>query len=124
MNDVLDVNAYEWESKVLKSGVLVAVEFWHEHCTWCIRMEPIYDELSKEYRGKVKFAKLNVFESDENKHVALQYGVMSTPTLIFFCGGRPVQTVVGFQPKDRLKQLVDDAIDEHRDCLEKSTPLK
>jgi thioredoxin-like negative regulator of GroEL len=49
---------------------------------------------------------------------------MGTPTLIFFCEGRPVETIAGFQPKDRLIQLVDDMIDKHRECIEQSTELK
>ncbi len=49
---------------------------------------------------------------------------MGTPTLIFFCDGRAVGTTVGFQPKQRLKQLVDDMIQKHQECIEKSTELE
>lgn len=72
----------------------------------------------------MKFAKINVLSSHENQHVAVEYGVMGTPTLIFFCDGRPVGTAVGFQPKERLKQLVDDMIEKYRECIDKSTELK
>ncbi len=124
MHSVLDVNADDWEREILQSDTLVVVDFWHEQCPWCKRLEPIYSEVSGEYRNKVKFAKLNVLESNENQQIAVKYGIMGTPTLIFFCDGRPIETVAGFQPKERLKQLVDDVIDKHRDCLEKSTVLK
>jgi len=124
MHSVLDVNADDWETEILKSDTLVVVDFWHEQCPWCKRLEPIYSEVSEEYKDKVKFAKINVLKSHENQHVAVQYGIMGTPTLVFFCDGRPVETVTGFQPKERLKQLVDDVIDKHRECVEKSTELK
>jgi len=124
MHSVLDVNADTWEREILQSDTLVIVDFWHEQCPWCKRLEPIYSEVSEEYKNKVKFAKLNALESHENQQIAVRYGVMGTPTLIFFCEGRPVETVVGFQPKERLKQLVDDVIDKHRECMEKSTELK
>lgn len=124
MRSVLDVNADDWEREILQSDTLVVVDFWHEQCPWCKRLEPIYSEVSEEYEGKVKFAKLNVLKSQENQHIAVKYGIMSTPTLIFFCDGRPIETVTGFQPKERLRQLVDDVIDKHRECIEKSTELK
>ena len=124
MHSVLDVNADNWETEILQSDTLVVVDFWHEQCPWCKRLDPIYSAVSEEYKNKVKFAKLNVLESNENQQIAVKYGIMGTPTLIFFCDGRPIETVTGFQPKERLKQLVDDVIDKHRDCLEKSTVLK
>jgi len=124
MHSVLDVDADTWEREILRSETLVVVDFWHEKCPWCKRLDPIYSEVSEEYKNKVKFAKLNVLKSHENQHIALKYGIMGTPTLIFFCDGRPIEAVAGFQPKERLKQLVDDMIDKHREGIEKSTELK
>lgn len=124
MHSVLEVNADSWEREILQSDTLVVVDFWHEQCPWCIRLEPIYNEVSKEYGDKVKFAKLNVLASGENQRIAAKFGIMGTPTLVFFCDGRPIETVAGFQPKERLKQLVDDVISKHRECIEKSTVLK
>jgi len=124
MNSVIDVDADNWEKEILKSDTLTVVDFWHERCPWCIRLDPTYSELSEQYKDKVKFAKLNVLKSQENQQTGAKYGVMGTPTLIFFCDGRPVEAAVGFQPKERLKQLVDNVIDKHRECIEKSTELK
>lgn len=124
MHSVLEVNADSWEREILQSDTLVVVDFWHERCPWCIRLEPVYSEVSEEYENKVKFAKLNVLESSENQQIAAKYGIMGTPTLVFFCDGRPIETVAGFQPKERLKQLVDDVISKHQECIEKSTVLK
>jgi thioredoxin 1 len=124
MSEVLDVSADDWEKEILKSDTLVLVDFWHERCPWCKRLEPIYNEVAKEYEDKVKFAKLNALESQENRDIAVKYGIMGTPTLVFFCEGRPIETIAGFQPKERLKQLVDDMIEKHRECIEKSTELK
>lgn len=121
---VVDVNAEDWEREVLQSETLVLVDFWHERCPWCKRLDPIYDEVAEEYKGRVKFAKLNVLSSHENQHIGVEYGVMGTPTLIFYCDGRPVGTAVGFQPKERLKQLVDDMLDKHKECIGRSTELK
>jgi thioredoxin 1 len=108
MHGVIDVDAGSWDREVLQSDTLVVVDFWHERCPWCIRLNPVYNEVSEEYGNRVKFVKLNVLKSHENQHIAVKYGIMGTPTLVFFCYRRPVEMIAGFQSKERLKQFVDD----------------
>jgi len=122
-DSVVEVSAKTWKREVLESDIPVVVDFWHHHCGWCRALNPIYDELSNEYVGRVKFAKLNVLESHENQHIAIQYGVMSTPTLKFFCMGRTVGEIVGYRPKNLLKEEIDKFLLQYKECLEKSTAL-
>ncbi len=124
MDSTMDINANSWEKEVLKSEILVAVDFWHDHCPWCLMLDPIYNEVSNEFEKKAKFVKFNVLQSTENQQIAVKYGVMGTPTIIFFCDGRPVESVAGFQQKERLVELVEDVLSKHRECIEKSTILK
>ena len=124
MERVLSLNSSNWEEEVLKSDILTLVEFWHDKCPWCTKLAPIMDELSEEYRGKLKFSKLNVLENAENKRVAFRYGVMGTPTLVLFCEGRPVETIVGFKPKEDLRKTLDDIVRTHGECLRQSTEFK
>lgn len=121
--EIMETNAANWRDKVTESKDLVVVEFWHPECSYCKMLEPVYSELSKEYADKLKFLRLNVMESQENQDLATKYGVMSTPTLKFFCGGRPVQDIVGTLSKEYLQQAIDFAIKKHRECAERSTPL-
>lgn len=121
--EIVEVNAANWKEEILGSEKLVLVEFWHPECPHCKVFEPVYIELSREYAGKLKFAKFNVLESQENQELAAKYGIMGTPTLKFFCQGRPVQDVVGVLPKDYLQQAIEFAVKKHRECAEKSTPL-
>jgi thioredoxin 1 len=122
--NVLEVNSNDWEKEVLQSDTLVLVNFGHQRCGWCLRLEPIYNDVAKDYNNKVKFVKFDVLTNNENQRLATKYGVMSTPSLIFICEGRSVETVIGFQSKERLKQLIDDVIDKHQECLKQSTKLK
>jgi len=124
MCSVFDVDSSNWEKEVLKHNTLVIVDFWHDQCSWCNMLSPIYAEVAEEYKGKVKFTKLNVSKSLENRSIASKYGVWGTPTLVFFCGGKPVGSMAGFRPKEGLKQLIDDTNAKYRDCAEKSTELK
>jgi thioredoxin 1 len=121
--DIVETNAANWKEEVLDSKNLVLVEFWHSECPYCRALEPVYVELAREYGDKLKFARLNVLESPENQELAARYGIMGTPTLKFFCGGRPVQDIVGMLEKDYLRQGIDFALKKHRECAEKSTPL-
>jgi thioredoxin 1 len=120
---ILDVNALNWEEDVMKYPDLVVVNFYSEVCPWCKSMDPIYDEISNEYKNKVKFAKVNVLNNTENRDLAVKYGVIVTPTLFFICDGKPYEWVAGFQDLKHMKQLVEDVIKNHQECLQKTTTL-
>ena len=71
----------------------------------------------------MQFTKLNVADNAENKQLAAKHGVMGTPTLLFFCGGRPVNGVVGALKKEDLTMILEFTIKKHMDCTKKSSPL-
>jgi len=120
---VVETNAANWGKEILESLGLVLVEFWHPQCPYCKVLDPVYVELAAEYAGKLKFARFNVMESPENRELAVKYGIMGTPTLKFFCQGRPVQDIVGVLEKEYLQQGIEFAVKKHHECAEKSTPL-
>lgn len=93
-----------FENEVIKSDKPVIVDFYADWCGPCKAMEPIFDQLSKKYEGKVKFVKLNV---DENQSIAIEYGVMSIPTLIIFKKGKPVDNLMGLQDENSLKEKLN-----------------
>jgi thioredoxin len=124
MGTVLDANGGDWRQEVLNSNILTVVDFWHDRCPWCLRLNPIFNEVSEEYKSRIKFVKLNVLETQTNREIAIRHGIMSTPTLMFFCEGRPVGQALGFMPKEQLKKLIDDMLQKHRECIDQSTELK
>ena len=123
MGSVLELDSANWEREVLQSQVLTVVDFWHEKCPWCVKLNPVYGQVAEKYRGKIKFVKVNVLANPENRSLAIQHGVMGTPTLVFFCGGRSVRQVVGFNTRERLERIVNEMLDSHRDCIKQSTAL-
>jgi thioredoxin 1 len=122
--EIDEIDAMEWKERVLASKRLVVVEFWNQQCPHCRAIEPVYDELALEYGDKLKFTRLNVFGNPENQLLAAKHGIMGTPTFLFFCGGRPVNGVVGALQKKDLAQVIEFTIQKHKDCTKKSTPLK
>jgi len=121
--EIEEIDAIEWKDRILASKRLVVVEFWHQECPHCRAIEPVYYELALEYGDKLKFTRINVLESPGNQQLAARHGIMGTPTFLFFCGGRPVNGVVGALPKEDLSQVFEFTIQKHKDCTKKSTPL-
>jgi thioredoxin 1 len=124
MEDVRDVDASNWAKEVAQSTMLTVVYFWHNQCPWCFRLTPIFSEVTEEYQGKIKFVKLNVLGDPANQEIAASFGVMSTPTLMFMCNGRPVGQIVGLLSREDFEKALDDMLLRHRQCLTQSTELR
>ncbi len=103
MQEATDQN---FENEVLKSAGPVVVDFGATWCGPCKRLEPIIEELSKEYQGKAKVMKLDI---DNSPETAAQFAVLSVPTVLFFKGGKKVDAMVGASPgaKEVLKKKID-----------------
>jgi thioredoxin-like negative regulator of GroEL len=124
MANYVEADATNWTNEVLKSNVLTVVYFWHDQCPWCIRLNPIFNEITDEYKGRIKFVKLNVLATPENRALASNQGVMGTPTLMFFCQGRSIGQTVSYMPKEDLKKVLDEMIETSKRCLMQSSDLR
>ena len=86
-------------ARTKETGKPLVIDFWAPWCGPCRVLAPIVGEVSDELRGKIDFAKIDV---EENVEAALEYGVMSIPTLIVFKDGREVNRIVGSLSKSSL----------------------
>jgi thioredoxin 1 len=109
VSKLLEIKEDNFDAAVLKAKKPVLVDFWAPRCAPCLLVEPVVDELSKEYDGKVAFFKLN---RDENPGISNRYGVMSIPTVMVFKNGRPVSSITGFNKETRreLRNNIDSAL--------------
>lgn len=98
----IELNSENFEKEVLNSEKPVMVDFFADWCGPCKMMAPIVEELATELYGKAKVGKINV---DENPDIAVEYNVMSIPTLIIFRNGKEEKRFVGVRDKEELLNL-------------------
>jgi len=101
------VDDNNFQTDVLGASEPVVVDFWAEWCGPCKMIAPALEELSGEFDGQVKIAKVNI---DENPQIAAQYGIRSIPTLYLFKGGEVVDQMVGAALKGKLSDWMKGAI--------------
>ena len=90
-----------FDAEVLQSDLPVFVDFYADWCGPCKMMSPVIDKLAEEFDGKIKVGKVNV---DENGDLAVRYGIMSIPNMVFFKNGEVADRVVGAIPKPAMKE--------------------
>jgi len=92
---------------ILSGNKVVLVDFWATWCGPCRMLSPTVDEVAEEMAGSVAVVKCNVDDCDE---IAMQYGIRSIPTLIYFKDGQVADRTVGVVSKstiiDKLKALI------------------
>jgi thioredoxin 1 len=103
MADLLQVTDDTFEEEIVKSDVPAVVDFWAAWCGPCRMVGPVVEELSKEYEGRIKVAKMDV---DQNRQTPAKFGIRNIPTLIFFKGGEVANTIIGAQPKSAIEEEI------------------
>ena len=102
--EIVFVTDDTFDSEVLKSDGPVLVDYWAEWCGPCKMIAPILEEVSREYAGRLKVAKLNI---DENPETPPKFGIRGIPTLMLFKGGSVEATKVGALSKSQLTAFID-----------------
>ena len=89
--------------EMIQNQPLVVVDCWAPWCAPCHMVAPIIEEMARDYAGRILFGKLNV---DENREVAMQYQIMSIPTLLVFKNGKLVDRIIGAMPRQTLEPKI------------------
>ena len=96
------VNSNEFKSEIEKDMVLV--DFFAEWCGPCKMISPILDELQAEFEDKINIIKVNV---DNSMDIAEQYNISNIPPLVLLKKGQEVQRLIGFSPKQVIKENIE-----------------
>ena len=99
---VIKVNKDNFES-VKNSGKKALIDFYADWCGPCRMVSPIIDEIAEE-REDVLVGKINV---DESPELAMQFGIVSIPTVIVMVNGEVVNKMVGARPKSEILSALE-----------------
>lgn len=110
MSKPIEITDQNFETEVLGSDTPILVDFWAEWCGPCRALAPTIEELSSDYEGRLKVAKLNV---DENPVSASSFGIRSIPTLIIFENGVEKDRILGALPKRNIEEAINSTL-QHR----------
>lgn len=99
---VLEVTSSNFEEEILKSEKPVLVDFYADWCGPCKMLAPIVDEIANE-NDAVKVCRVNI---DANQDLAVQYEIMSIPTLVVIKKGEEINRTVGVVGKDDILEMI------------------
>ena len=100
----VNLTKQNFEEEVKKSDKPVIIDFWATWCGPCKMLAPILSDAAERYSNKIKVCKVNV---DEEQELAIEYGIMSIPTLVMFKNGEIVNTSVGLISKSELENIIE-----------------
>jgi thioredoxin 1 len=103
----IELNDMNFTDEVINAGQTVLVDFGAAWCGPCKMLDPIVEELASEYAGRVKVGKIDL---DTNPDTAIEFGVRSLPSILFFRDGKVVDRIVGAVPKGEIVRVLNNAM--------------
>ncbi len=100
----IQLNEENFEKEVLNSEIPVIIDFFADWCMPCKMMAPVFENLSEQYKGKLKFAKVN---TDEHHGIAAEFGIQGIPALVIMSKNKEIGRIVGFASESVLKNKID-----------------
>jgi thioredoxin 1 len=101
---MIKITTNNFKNEVSESKVPVIIDFWAEWCNPCRMMSPVFESVSGDYKGKVKFCKVNV---DEEEELAARFDVRTIPSLIFIKNDKEKDRLTGFISREKFKIWIE-----------------
>jgi len=117
MSNVVDIQAKDFDSEIAAPKKPVVVEFWIKSCGNCKKFKPVYEKLAEVFGDRLRFVRVNMFESVENLRLAEGLGVEETPTVKLFYKNKEIGKMTGFKP-------LETATEELEAIIKQTSPLQ
>ena len=98
METVLTLSNFD---STVSSPELTVVDFWATWCGPCKMIAPVLEEIVNE--TGLSLGKVNV---DEERELAVKYGIQFIPTLLFFKDGKEINRLTGYMDKNSLMSAI------------------
>lgn len=97
------INTAQFKSSVEENKGIVVVDFFATWCGPCKMLAPVFEQVGEEMKNDATFLKVDI---DQSLEIAQKFRISTVPTMIIFKDGKPVESLVGFMPKESIVQKV------------------
>ena len=97
------IDTWQFRGSVEENQGVVVVDFFATWCGPCKMLAPVFEQAGEEMKNDATFLKVDI---DQSLELAQQFRISTVPTMMIFKDGKPVETLVGFMPKERIVQKV------------------
>lgn len=102
----MEINQAELKEKI-ESGEKIILDVFAKWCGPCMAMKPTFEKVAQDLINENSDVKLYTLNVDDNREIAVEYGVRSVPTIKVFNQGKVIDTKVGLQSESQLKSMVE-----------------
>jgi thioredoxin 1 len=104
MSNLQELTDSNFTEEVFCANQPVLVDFWAPWCGPCKMLTPTIEEISKDYKDKIKVVKIDI---QKHQNIAKIMGIRSIPTVALFDGEQAVNAIIGMRPKKDFEKMID-----------------
>ncbi len=104
---IVQLTDANFDNEIEKTETPILVDFWAVWCGPCKMIAPELEKINDEKKGVLRIGKLNV---DENRDIAIRFGITSIPTLLLFKNGQIAKKLIGAMSKEKILSEIESFI--------------
>lgn len=104
---IIDLTDDDFDEKITNSKLPILVDFYSEACPPCVSLNPVLENISEVFDGRINIGKLNV---EQNTKTTSKYMIRSIPCMVLFLNGKEKDRLIGFHPKEKIMRFLESYI--------------